>query len=447
MLENPRETAPEDAPAPGDAPARDANQPLADRIRPRTLDEFIGQRHIRAKVEAMARGPRLPSQLFFGPPGCGKSTLALLLARLSGLPFVRVSAPEAGLAELRKRIKGRRVLILDELHRFSKAQQDFFLPILESGEIALLATTTENPSFSVTRQLLSRLHVHRLRALSRQDLREVAARGMAALGQGLPEASLDVLAAVAQGDARTLLNLVEYTAALPEAERSPGGLKAVLPDVVLRGDRDGDSHYELASALIKSIRGSDPDAALYYLACLLESGEDPRFVTRRLILSAGEDVGLADPGALPLAVACQQAVEFVGMPEGFIPLAETVTYLALAKKSNSSYMAYHMAAREIRENGMRPVPLHLRNASTRLQKQWGFGQGYKYPHNYPGGWAPQRYLPDGVAGGFYTPRDNGQEPRLSAWWRGLPRPQEPDAQDGPDGPDGQTPPGPGGGDE
>jgi len=421
MLENPRNPAPgaEDA-----APAHGSGQPLADRIRPQTFDEFIGQAHVRAKVEAMARGERLPSQLFFGPPGCGKSTLAVLVARLSGLPFVRVSAPEAGLADLRKRIKGQRVLILDELHRFSKAQQDFFLPLLESGEIILLATTTENPSFSVTRQLLSRLHVHKLRALSRQDLREVAARGMAALEQALPEASLDVLAAVAQGDARTLLNLVEYTAALPEADRAPEGLKAVLPDVVLRGDRDGDSHYELASALIKSIRGSDPDAAVYYLACLLESGEDPRFVTRRLILSAGEDVGLADPHALPLAVACQQAVEFVGMPEGFIPLAETVVYLALAKKSNSSYMAYHMAAREVREKGVRPVPLHLRNASTRLQKQWGFGQGYKYPHNYPGGWAPQRYLPDGVAGGFYSPRDNGEEPRLTAWWKGLPRPDE-----------------------
>jgi len=409
MLENPKNLK-----------ASSAAQPLADRIRPGGFDEFIGQTHVRTKVEAMARAERLPSQLFFGPPGCGKSTMALVIARMRGEPYVRISAPEAGLAELRKHIKDTHILILDELHRFSKAQQDFFLPILESGSITLLGTTTENPSFSVTRQLLSRLHVHKLRALTREELREVARRGLNSLNAAIPEESLEVLAAVAQGDARTLLNLVEYTAALPEAERSAEGLKAVLPDIVLRGDRDGDSHYELASALIKSIRGSDPDAAVYYLACLLESGEDPRFVTRRLILSAGEDVGLADPQALPLAVACQQAVEFVGMPEGFIPLAETVVYLALAKKSNSTYLAYLQAAKNVREKGVAPVPTHLRNASTRLQKQWGFGKGYKYPHNFQGGWAPQQYLPDEVDGtSFYTPREQGQEPRLAAWWRSL----------------------------
>ncbi len=409
MLENPRN--------PGEPQSQ---QPLADRIRPGELEAVVGQAHVRAKIEAMARAERLPSQLFFGPPGCGKSTIALAVARMRGEPFVRISAPEAGLAELRKRIKHMRILILDELHRFSKAQQDFFLPILESGEITLLATTTENPSFSVTRQLLSRLHVHKLRALSHEHLREVARRGLQALDAVIPDESLEVLATVAQGDARTLLNLVEYTAALPEAERGAEGLRQVLPDVVLRGDRDGDSHYELASAMIKSIRGSDPDAAVYYLACLLESGEDPRFVTRRLILSASEDVGLADPQALPLAVACQQAVEFVGMPEGFIPMAETAVYLALAKKSNSTYMAYHMAAKHVRENGPSPVPLHLRNASTRLQKQWGYGQGYKYPHNFPGGWTPQQYLPDAVDGAsFYEPRDQGQEQRLAAWWKSL----------------------------
>ena len=257
---------------------------------------------------------------------------------------------------MRKRIKGLKILILDELHRFSKAQQDFFLPILESGEITLLATTTENPSFSVTRQLLSRLHVHRLRALSREEMLRVARRGLRALEQEMPDETLEVLAGVSQGDARTLLNLLEYAASLPEDKRAPEDLRRILPEVVIRGDRDGESHYELASALIKSIRGSDPDAAVYYLACLLESGEDPRFVTRRLVLSAGEDVGLADPQALPMAVACQQAVEFVGMPEGFIPMAETAVYLALAKKSNSTYLAYRAAAAEVRQNGVRPVP-------------------------------------------------------------------------------------------
>lgn len=407
MLENPRN--------PHDPPV---GQPLADRIRPKTFDDFIGQSHVRGKLEATMRADRLPSQLLFGPPGCGKSTLALLLARARGLPWVRVSAPEAGLTELRKRIQGRKVLILDELHRFSKAQQDFFLPILESGEITLLATTTENPSFSVTRQLLSRLHVHKLRELSHEELLQVARRGVEVLGESVPEESLEILASVGHGDARTLLNLVEYAVDLPEAERTPENIKAILPEMVIRGDRDGDSHYELASALIKSIRGSDPDAAVYYLACLLESGEDPRFITRRLILSAGEDIGLADPMAMSMAVSCQQAVEFVGMPEGFIPLAECAVYLALAKKSNSTYMAYNNAAAYVRRHGVKPVPLHLRNAPTELHRDWGYKSGYLYPHDYPGAWAPQQYLPDEVEGSrFYEAKGEGEEPRLYAMWK------------------------------
>ncbi|WP_461209423.1 replication-associated recombination protein A [Desulfocurvus sp. DL9XJH121] len=404
----------------GNPGAPPANQPLADRIRPRTFEDFIGHEQVLAKQEAVAATDRLPSQLFFGPPGCGKSTLALLMAKKSGLPYLRVSAPEAGLAELRKRIKGLKILILDELHRFSKAQQDFFLPILESGEITLLATTTENPSFSVTRQLLSRLHVHKLRSLTHEELLRVARRGLRALDKDMPEETLGVLATVSQGDARTMLNLLEYASSLPEEKQEPENLKAILPDVVIRGDRDGDSHYELASALIKSIRGSDPDAAVYYLACLLESGEDPRFVTRRLILSASEDVGLADPQALPLAVACQQAVEFVGMPEGFIPMAETTVYLALANKSNSTYMAYRRAAAEVRQNGVSPVPLHLRNASTKLQQEWGYKEGYKYPHDFEDAWTPQQYLPDTVRNRrFYAAKDQGREPALAAWWRSL----------------------------
>ena len=396
------------------------SKPLPERMRPDDLALFLGQTHLGDRLRSLMKSGRLPSLLFFGPPGCGKSTLALLLAKSSGKPYLRLSAPEAGLQHLRRSLTGVEILVLDELHRFSKAQQDFFLPLVESGELTLLATTTENPSFSVTRQLLSRLHVLRLRPLGRPELMELARRGAKDMQLEMTDDVADLLAGVSHGDARTLLNLVEYVGALPEDRRDLEHIKAALPEVLIRHDKDGDNHYELASALIKSIRGSDVDAALYYLACLLEGGEDPRFVCRRLILSASEDVGLADPDALGLAVACQQAVEFVGMPEGFIPLAETVTYLALAKKSNASYAAYLNAAREVKLHGTRPVPLHLRNPSTHLHKEGGYGKEYKYPHNYPESWIEQSYLPTELEGRrFYQPRDNGEEPRLSQWWRKL----------------------------
>lgn len=394
------------------------SQPLADAMRPQSMADFEGQPQLRPKLGALAA--KLGSLLFYGPPGCGKSTLALLLARASGKAYARISAPEAGLAQLRKALAGVEVLILDELHRFSKAQQDFFLPLLENGELTLIATTTENPSFSVTRQLLSRLHVLRFQPLEKSALLAMGRRGAGHLGITLAEDALALLASQARGDARTMLNLVEYAAALPEAERAPDKLKTRLPEALARHDRDGDNHYELASALIKSIRGSDCDAALYYLACLLEGGEDPRFVCRRLILSASEDIGLADPQALPLAVACQQAVEFTGMPEGFIPLAETVAYLALAPKSNSTYAAYLKAAREVKQTGAQPVPLHLRNATTAMQKAWGYGKDYKYPHNYPESWIEQDYLPEELKDRrFYQPRQNGREPALAARWQRL----------------------------
>ncbi len=394
--------------------------PLAHAIRPETFDDFTGQAHVITRLQAMLQAPRLPSLLFYGPPGCGKSTLALLLAKTKGEPYVRVSAPEAGLAALRTMIEGKRILILDELHRFSKAQQDFFLPLLEHGDITLLATTTENPSFSVTKQLLSRLHVMRLRALSHQELLQVARRALEALKLDMVPESLELLAAMSGGDARTFLNLLEYCAQLAPEKRVPAQLRQNLPEQVMRGDRDADQHYELASAFIKSIRGSDPDAALYYLASMLESGEDPRFVCRRLILSASEDVGLADPQALPLAVACHQAVEMVGMPEGFIPLAETTVYLALAPKSNTAYAAYLAARKEVATQGAKPVPMHLRNPSAKLQRQWGFGEGYKYPHAYPGSWVEQDYLPPELAGvRFYQEKDQGAEPKLAARLKGL----------------------------
>ncbi|GAB7080644.1 replication-associated recombination protein A [Megalodesulfovibrio paquesii] len=395
-------------------------RPLAERLRPATLEEVAGQKHLRTRLRTYLQAPRLPSLLLFGPPGCGKSSLALLLAAASnasqGRSYVRVSAPEAGLAELRKKLQGVHVLVLDELHRFSKAQQDFFLPLLETGEVTLIATTTENPSFSVTRQLLSRLHVLKLQPLDREALLQVARRACGVLEITLEEDTLAFLATASHGDARSLLNLLEHAASLPPEHRTLEALKERLPELMLRHDKAGDSHYELASALIKSIRGSDPDAAVYYLACLLTGGEDPRFVCRRLILSASEDVGLADPQALPLAVACLQAVESIGMPEGFIPMAETAVYLALAPKSNSTYLAYHAAAAHLKKHGLAPVPLHLRNAATALQKEWGFGKEYKYPHNFPGAWVEQQYLPDAVAGTrFYHAKDQGLEPVLNGW--------------------------------
>jgi len=393
-------------------------KPLSDRLRPVTLDGFVGQSHLTERLALLMRSPRLPSLLLFGPPGCGKSTLALLLARARTPHVLRLSAPEAGLQQMRRQLAGADILVLDELHRFSKAQQDFFLPIVESGELTLIATTTENPSFSITRQLLSRLQILRLRALSREELVTLAKRGAKEQGVALDEEVMNFLAVAAHGDARALLNLVEYVSSLAEDQRDLAHVKTTLPEIIARHDKDGDSHYEYASALIKSIRGSDPDAALYYLACLLEGGEDPRFVCRRLVLSAAEDIGLGDPHALPLAVACQQAVEFVGLPEGVIPLAETVVYLSLAPKSNATYVAYAAAVREVREKGAQSVPLHLRNASTRLQKEWGYGKNYRYPHNFPGAWVEQDYLPPEVAGRkFYQAHDNGDEPRLNAWLR------------------------------
>ena len=407
----------------------DVNTPLAEKLRPRSLEEFIGQGPVLERVNPLVKGNHLPSLLFFGPPGCGKSSLAILLARTSDRTWLRLSAPETGLSALRKKIAQTDILILDEIHRFSKTQQDFFLPLLETGDITLLATTTENPSFHLTKQLLSRVHVLRPKPLSQGDLTHLARKGLDRLGLSLPEDSLEMLVKVSQGDARTLLNLLEFAAKLPAEDHSREKLTSKLPQIMQQSDKQGDSHYELASALIKSIRGSDPDAALYYLAGMLEGGEDPRFICRRLILSASEDIGLADPSALTLAVSCLQAVELTGMPEGFIPLAETATYLALSPKSNSTYAAYLAVQKEIRENGLRPVPFHLRNPSTSLHKQWGYGKGYKYPHAFPGSWIQQDYLPEGLENRtFYSPKDQGLEQKLNLWLKGKRRkkPEKPE---------------------
>lgn len=390
--------------------------PLSEKLRPKNLDTFIGQNHLLERLQYIMSAPRLPSLLFFGPPGCGKSTLALLLAYKKSTNILRISAPETGIQQLRQKITDIDILILDEIHRFSKAQQDFFLPLLESGKLTMLATTTENPSFSVTKQLLSRLTLLQLRQLGYNELKELVKKGTLFLNILLPDDVINFLATTAHGDARTLFNLIEYISILPEEKRILEYIKINLPEILAKHDKDGDSHYEYASALIKSIRGSSPDAALYYLACLLEGGEDPRFICRRLIISASEDIGLADPQALSLAVSCQQAVEFIGMPEGFIPLSETVVYLALARKSNSTYAAYNNAAREVRVHGAQSVPLHLRNPSTQLQKQWGYGKEYKYPHNYPNAWVEQEYFPLTISNrSFYHPKEQGEEPKLNMW--------------------------------
>ncbi len=394
--------------------------PLSEQLRPKTFDTFVGQKHLTERLQNFLISKRLPSILFFGPPGCGKSTLALLLSYTRSQNVLRVSASETSLQNLRRQISNIEILILDEIHRFSKTQQDFFLPLLESGELIVIATTTENPSFSITKQLLSRLHLFQLKQLSHADLKLIAQQGLKNLSMPMPEESIDILTKIVHGDARMLINLIEYLSTVPEKKRDPNDIKTNLPNILNKYDKNGDSHYEYISAIIKSIRGSDPDAALYYLACLLEAGEDPLFICRRLIVSAAEDIGLGDPQALTLAVACQHAVESIGMPEGRIPLSQTVVYLSLACKSNSTYLAYNNAIKEVRRHGAQPVPLHLRNASTSLQKEYGYGDGYKYPHNYPYSWVDQNYIPESISNQmFYFAKNQGKEVELNTWKKNI----------------------------
>ncbi|MEO5885418.1 MAG: replication-associated recombination protein A [Candidatus Limnocylindrales bacterium] len=420
-------------------------QPLAARMRPRGLDEFVGQAHLVGERgplrRGMARG-HLASLLLWGPPGTGKTSLARLLAGEIGAHFSTLSAVMAGVADVRSIIAeaqdrlalhgSRTVLFLDEIHRFNKSQQDALLPHVEDGTVTLIGATTENPYFEVNAALLSRMRVWRLEPLSDAEVGAVVRRALddpdrglaGALGPdggvAIDDAAFEHLVSLAGGDARSALNVLEGATALAEGEgiRDAGGhvtprledVEAAAQQRVLGYDRAGDGHFDTASAFIKSLRGNDPDAALYWLAAMIAAGEDPRFIARRLIISASEDVGNADPRALQVAVAAAQALDQIGLPEAQYALAQATTYLATAPKSNRSGLAFFAAASDVEARGSLPVPLHLRNAAHRGMKQHGIGVGYRYPHDFETADVAQQYLPDEVADRqYYLPTDEGYE--------------------------------------
>src|SRR5436309_3326751 len=409
-------------------------KPLAARMRPRDLSEFVGQEHIvgegRVRGKALDAG-EIRAMILRGPPGTGKTTLAAVAAGMAKARFVGISAVSSGVAELRKlieearKIRGltnqRTVLFIDEIHRFNKAQQDVVLPYVENGDVILLGATTENPSFEVNSALLSRSRVYVLRPLSEEDVRTIVRRALAderglAGKARLSREAEDGLVAVSNGDARVALNALEL------AHDATGGAREItLADVrealqrrSLLYDRAGDQHYDTISAFIKSVRGSDPDASLYWLMRMIDAGEDPMFIARRIVILAGEDVGLADPQALVIASAAQQATHLIGYPEAYYPLAEATVYLALAPKSDSLKRGLGELQRDLAETRADPVPLHLRNAPTRLMAELGYGQGYRYAHDYEGHVAPdETYLPDSLAGRrYYVPTDLGAEADL-----------------------------------
>ncbi|ABG04006.1 Recombination protein MgsA [Rubrobacter xylanophilus DSM 9941] len=409
-----------------------ARAPLAERLRPRSLDEVVGQPHLAGEGgplrEAAERG-RVGSVILWGPPGTGKTTLARVLAASVEEEFVPLSAVTSGVRDLRAALDGARerlkyegrgtLLFVDEVHRFNKAQQDALLPALEEGLVDFIGATTENPSFEVTAPLLSRSRVLRLRPLSKGDLEALLERGLSELGVGISGEARDYLLRLAGGDARRMLNALEV-AASGRREVGVAEIERALGQRALRYGRE--EHYDVVSAFIKSVRGGDPDAALHYLARMIEAGEDPVFIARRLVILASEDVGNADPRALPLAVAAAEAVRMVGMPEGRIPLAQAAAYLASAPKSNAAYAGIDEALADVRRGATPEVPLHLRNAPTGLMREEGYGEGYRYAHDDEPEGMNQRYLPEELRDRvYYRPGDSGEEreigERLRRWRR------------------------------
>ena len=413
-----------------DATPSGAGAPLAERLRPRTLDEVVGQHHLLADgrpLRVAFESGRLPSIILWGPPGVGKTTLARLLAGATGAHFIVLSAVLAGVKDIREAVEqaqvlrrsGRRtVLFVDEVHRFNKAQQDAFLPHVEAGLFSFIGATTENPSFEVNSALLSRATVHVLQPLDEADLGQLLDRARIALeAPPLAAAAREQLIAFADGDGRRLLNAYESVVAgqADAAELTPEHLQAALGRMLRRGDKGGDVFYDTISALHKSVRGSDPDAALYWLARLLDAGMDPRYAARRLVRMASEDIGLADPRALRLTLDAAEVFERLGSPEGELALAQAVVYLAVAPKSNAVYKAWNAVQDLVRRDGSRPVPAHLRNAPTRLMKDLGMGAGYRYAHDEAEGYAAgARYLPAGLPeANWYQPVPRGLELRIA----------------------------------
>ncbi|MDF2570640.1 MAG: rarA 1 [Sporomusa sp.] len=414
------------------------NRPLAVRMRPRTLEEYIGQEEIigRGKfLRRMIEADNIPSIILYGPPGTGKTTLAHIIAQSTGSHFEKLNAVAAGTADIRKVVDSakerlrlhqlRTILFVDEIHRFNKAQQDVLLPYVENGTLILIGATTENPYFEVNSPLLSRMRVIRLKRLDEQGIIRILEQALSDKERGLGndviscnKNTLLKIAAIAGGDARTALNIIEQAVAMLDPAQSnivtPEIIEIVAGEKLQAYDKKGDNHYDVVSAFIKSMRGSDPDAALHYLARMLEAGEDVKFIARRLVICAAEDIGNADPQALVIAMSAAQAVQFIGMPEGRIPLAQAVAYLACAPKSNAAYMAIDQALEDVRRLDYGAVPSHLCDAHYRGARDLGSGKGYLYPHDYDEGFVAQQYMPDKLRQrSYYHPTRNGFETRFA----------------------------------